>query len=600
MVRKPILTAILMLIAFFPAWAQEFRKRLPQDGIIYFLLPDRFDNGDPSNDRGGLTGDRLRTGFDPTSKAFYNGGDLKGLIRRLDYIQSLGATAIWLGPIFKNKPVQGPRGQESAAYHGYWITDFTTVDPHLGTEADFRALVDAAHGRGIKLYMDIIANHTADVILYQECANNDCAYRSKADYPYSRRSGLGGAEINSGFAGDEVRTAENFARLTIPDYAYSVVVKSTDRKIKSPEWLNNPLYYHNRGNSTFAGESSRQGDFSGLDDLMTESPRVVAGMIDIYGAWVDRFGVDGFRIDTAKHVNPEFWVSFTPAILARARDKGVPHFHIFGEVAQDTMGPGTLAVHTREDKLPSVLDFGFQVAVLRTVAGSDGTVLLAKLFQQDALYAEPGAIQLPTFISNHDAGRFAWFARQSFPNATDAEVLARVKLGYSMLLLLRGVPTIYSGDEQGFAGSGDDQGSRQTLFGSRVAEYSRETLVGTVRTTTTDNFGSDHQLFQHITNLAKLRRNTLALRRGQQMTRASSDKPGIFAVSRLDPESDAEILIAFNTSSEPLDTNVTVLTRSLSFRALYGNCPETAAAPGSARLTLPAFGAVACIAEITR
>ena len=105
--------------------AADYRARLPEDEVIYFVLPDRFENGDPSNDRGGLQGDRLTTGFDPTSKGFFHGGDLKGLTARLDYIQGLGATAVWLAPVFKNKPVQGAPGQESAGYHGYWITDFT-------------------------------------------------------------------------------------------------------------------------------------------------------------------------------------------------------------------------------------------------------------------------------------------------------------------------------------------------------------------------------------------------------------------------------------------------------------------------------------------
>ena len=92
-----------------------------------------------------LRGDRLATGFDPTHKGYFHGGDLKGLTRRLDYIEGMGATAVWLSPIFKNKPVQGPLGQESAGYHGYWVTDFTRVDPHFGTDADFKAFVDAAH-----------------------------------------------------------------------------------------------------------------------------------------------------------------------------------------------------------------------------------------------------------------------------------------------------------------------------------------------------------------------------------------------------------------------------------------------------------------------
>ena len=99
---------------------------------FYFVMADRFANGDPSNDTGGLTGGRSVTGLDPTDKAYYHGGDLAGLTGKLDYIKGLGTTAIWLTPSFKNKPVQGTGANESAGYHGYWITDFTQVDPHLG------------------------------------------------------------------------------------------------------------------------------------------------------------------------------------------------------------------------------------------------------------------------------------------------------------------------------------------------------------------------------------------------------------------------------------------------------------------------------------
>src|SRR5258706_1032682 len=128
-----------------PDGGGNYRDRLREDEIISSLLPDRFENGDPANDRGGLEGDRLQPGFDPTSTGFYHGGDLKGLLARLDYIQGLGATAIWLGPIYRNKAVQGAAGHESAGYHGYLITHFTTVDPHFGTQADLHALADAIH-----------------------------------------------------------------------------------------------------------------------------------------------------------------------------------------------------------------------------------------------------------------------------------------------------------------------------------------------------------------------------------------------------------------------------------------------------------------------
>ncbi len=339
--------------------ANAFRARLPQDEVVYFLLPDRFENGDSRNDRGGLKGDRLKTGFDPTHKGFYHGGDLRGLISRLDYIQGLGATAIWLGPIYKNKPVQGAPGQESAGYHGYWITDFTRVDDHFGTQKEMREFVDAAHARGMKVYLDIITNHTADVISYRQCPASDCVYRSRADYPYSRAAGTDGSPINEGFLGESVQTEANFAKLTRVDYAYDVFIRPAEAKVKVPEWLNDSLWYHNRGNTTFRGENSTMGDFVGLDDLMTENPRVVQGFIEIYRQWIEEFGVDGFRIDTARHVNPEFWQAFAPAMLQTARERGVPNFHIFGEVFSETCDVAPLARTTRVD--PVALGAGLRI-----------------------------------------------------------------------------------------------------------------------------------------------------------------------------------------------------------------------------------------------
>lgn len=578
---------------------QAVRARLPEDEVIYFLLPDRFDNGDPSNDRGGLSGDRLSTGYDPTAKGFYHGGDLAGLIRRLDYIRDLGASAIWVGPVFRNKPVQGPPGHESASYHGYWITDFTHVDPHLGTDAEFDALVAAAHTRGLKIYMDVVVNHTADVIRYRECpAGSACPYRSRADYPYQRRGGVSGPATNPGFAGDGVRTAANFAWLTDPAYAYTPYVPAGEEHAKTPAWLNDVRLYHNRGDSTFEGESSTMGDFAGLDDVMTENPRVVAGMIDIFGAWVDR-GVDGFRIDTARHVDPRFWQAFVPAMLARAKARGVPNFHIFGEVALPD--PAVLAEHTRVDKLPAVLDFGFRQAVIDTVAGSKGTDTFERLFAADTLFegGEATARRLPTFTGNHDNGRIATYIRRAFPQASDAEVLARVELGNALLLTLRGVPTIYSGDEQGFAGSGDDQDAREDMFASRVAGARNEPLLGTRTTLATAHFGEVNPLFRQIATLARLRRSTPALMRGRQEMRASGKTPGLLAISRFDPVTGREVLLVFNTSGARIAGRVEMDVASTRFRSLAGSCAARAAAPGSVAVSLPAFGYAVCAADPT-
>jgi glycosidase len=326
---------------------------------------------------------------------------------------------------------------------------------------------------------------------------------------------------------------------------------------------------------------------------------VVAGFIDIYKGWIDRFGIDGYRIDTARHVNAEFWRAFIPAIRAHAAATGIPHFHIFGEVATDAYDPALLASWTRNAGFPAVLDFAFMRAAVDAASGKSGTEMLARLGDDDALYegGKVAALQLPTFLGNHDAGRFAWFLRQAKPGMSADEELARAILGHAMLLTLRGVPTLYYGDEQGFAGSGNDQHARQDMFASRVAEYNADRLVGTQATTANDNFNPDHPLYRAIARLAKIRRDTPALSRGATLLRAASDKPGLFAVSRFDPDTGREVLVAFNTSAAPLSGHVAVDPASGGFTSLAGTCPAAPSAPGSLALSLPAFGYAVCAAK---
>ncbi|GAB4472023.1 MAG: alpha-amylase family glycosyl hydrolase [Erythrobacter tepidarius] len=582
-----------------PLSAPLAERRL-EDEIIYFVLPDRFANGDPRNDRGGLKGGPLDHGFDPTHKGFYHGGDLKGLTAKLDYIQGMGATAIWFAPIFKNKPVQGKPGEESAGYHGYWVTDFTSVDPHFGTNAEFKAFVDAAHARGIKVYMDIITNHTADVIDYVEGPATGYAYRSKGEYPFSRKGGPDGAPINPGFTGDDNPDPANWARLTDPSFAYTPFVREAEKNVKVPAWLNDITLYHNRGNSHWIGESSVYGDFSGLDDLATENPQVVAGMIAIFGQWIDEYGIDGFRIDTAKHVNPEFWRAFVPAMLARAKARGIDHFHIFGEIAYEDPTATLAAQVMAQSGLPYALDMGFAKAAQLVASGKAPPRLMAELLKQDAIY--PGGAQtalgLPTFLGNHDFGRFSMFVRQMSGSDDEAELLARVKLGHAMMFGLRGVPTVYYGDEQGFISDGNDQLAREDMFASRVAAYNDNNLLGTDATTAAENFDTAHPLYRLIAELAAARRASPALRRGLSQVRAFEEAgPGLLAVERHDPASGQRVLLAFNTGATALSRPIEVSYRAQRIAPLLGQCPAALAAPGTLRIALEPFGFAACILE---
>lgn len=581
----------------------DYRDRAPEDEVIYFVLPDRFENGDASNDRGGVEGGYLDHGFRPDHRGFYLGGDLKGLTDRLDYIQGLGATAIWLGPIYKNKPVQGGPGQETSGYHGYWITDFTTVDPHFGTEEDLKAFVEAAHARDMKVYLDIITNHTADVIALRECHDPDfenrieepgCPYRSKGDYPFTRRGGLEGEPINEGFLGDsaEHQTAENFARLTEPDFAYTPFVSEDEKDIKRPAWLNDISLYHNRGDSEWYGESSLYGDFAGLDDLATENPRVVDGFVEIYKDWITKYRIDGFRIDTAKHVNPEFWAVFNPAMVEHAASIGIPNFYVFGEAYETEIS--ALAGHTRGGGFDQVLDFAFQFAFKAVLADGEPTSRLDTLFQADRLFG--GGVETsharPVFTGNHDMGRMSGFIREDYPEASDEEMLKRIKLAHAAMYFLRGVPVVYYGDEQGFVSDGNDQKARETMFPGLVEEYNDNDLAGTDATTAEENFDASHPLYLALKTYAGIRADHPALRYGEQKILHSDEDGGVFVVSR--SLGDTEYVIAMNFRAEPRALNVEVGPELRSFTALAGECAPGVSAPGSYPLALGGLEFAVC------
>ncbi|MFU8832253.1 MAG: alpha-amylase family glycosyl hydrolase [Wenzhouxiangella sp.] len=559
-------------------------ERRIEDEVIYFVMPDRFYNADPANDTGGIDGGSLQHGFDPTHKGFYHGGDLKGLTKRLDYIQALGATAIWLTPVFRNKPVQGPPGDLSAGYHGYWITDFTDIDPHLGTKADFRALVTAAHARGMKVIMDIITNHTADVIQYKECAEyspevdvywSTCNYRSIADYPYTTRGRPDGEPINEGFLGDAAdhQTAENFARLTDMDYAWTPFIPEAESDIKAPAWLNDIRYYHNRGNSEWHGESSLYGDFAGLDDLYTENPRVVEGMIEIYKYWISEFRVDGFRVDTTKHVNDEFWLQFNPAILTHAEAEGINDFYLFGEAYE--LDPTVLARYTTEVAYPSVLDFPFRDAAQQVIAHGAPTRKLEQLFAHDHLYQgdERGALILPTFVGNHDDGRLGRELLKGYGlEADDWMLTQRQILGHALMIFARGVPVIYYGDEQGFTGDGGDKDARQNMFPSQVASYNDNRLIGTSATHADNNFDEKHPVYQAIAEMNAVYHAEPGLRRGAQRVVLAEAQAGLFAFTR--SYANADYLVVLNTADDDRSAKVTVRDSSAHWQRLIGSGPE--------------------------
>ncbi|HJR82887.1 MAG TPA: alpha-glucosidase C-terminal domain-containing protein, partial [Sphingomicrobium sp.] len=184
---------------------------------------------------------------------------------------------------------------------------------------------------------------------------------------------------------------------------------------------------------------------------------------------------------------------------------------------------------------------------------------------------------------------------KAFPAAGEDEILKRVTLGHVLMLTARGAPTIYYGDEQGFAGDGSDQDAREDMFASKVAVYNDNKHVGTSATTAQANFDPAHPLYRLIRELADVRKASPALRRGSTVFRAGDEKPGLLAFSRiLDGH---EVLVAVNTSNEPIERNVVVETRSQAFTTLAGACPSKATAPGSVRIALPPLGYAVCDAR---
>ncbi|MEU7066027.1 pullulanase-type alpha-1,6-glucosidase [Streptomyces sp. NPDC046161] len=548
---------------------------------FYFVLPDRFANGDPRNDRGGLTGSRLETGLDPTDKGFYQGGDLKGLTDRLDYIKGLGTTAIWMAPIFKNQPVQGTGNDASAGYHGYWITDFTQVDPHFGTNADLERLIDKAHKKGMKVFFDVITNHTADVVDYREGSHD---YLSKGAFPYLTKDGVPFDDR------DYADGKQKFPATGPGSFPRTPFVPEAKKNLKSPAWLNDPSMYHNRGDSTFAGESAEQGDFSGLDDLWTERPEVVSGMEKIYEKWVADFDVDGFRIDTVKHVDTGFWTQWATALDAYAARHGRKNFFMFGEVySADT---AVTSPYVTRGRLDATLDFPLQDAIRAYASQGAAAGRLASVLADDYRYTtdKANAYEQVTFLGNHDMGRFGSFLKQDRPAATEQELLARYRLANELMFLSRGNPVVYSGDEQGFTGSGGDKDARQPLFATRVADYLDDDQLGTDRTHASDAYDPQHPLYRQISALSKLTRDHPALRDGIQSERLADGS--VYAFARTDPRSRTEYLVAANNGDQPRTVTLDA-PAGAGYRALYGGTGTPRAdAAGKLTVTVPALGSV--------
>jgi glycosidase len=530
------------------------RSSLASDSI-YFVMTDRYKNGDSSNDTGGSSStNRSTTGFSPSENSWSHGGDLAGLSdgcnrndgtgEGLPRIKNMGFGAVWITPPFKQNFVQGG----SASYHGYWIDDFTTIDPHWGTNAEFKSFVDCAHRLGMKVIVDIVMNHTGDVIYYRD-----------GSYSFHNSSNT------------------------------SATIPSWGTNIKSPAWLNDLSNYHNQGDVQDWGNQNQyqNGDFFGLDDIKTENDVVVNGFADVYSKWVNEYGVDGFRIDTAKHVDDAYFAKWWPKMLAQTADAmAAKNQKLFAYGEYYDSNTNDLANYMRKYGLPSVLDFAFQNQALAYAGGGISSNLNEILSNDNNFITKTKSpYDLVTFLGNHDMGRAAYLLNQT--GATRAQSLL---LAHDLMFLTRGIPSVYYGDEVGMIGNGGDKAARQDMFSTQVPQWKTEDRVWGNPIGSASSLTLVTPLTTRITQLNALRKQYPALATGSETVRLADTN--VLAISRFDKTDRREFVVAFNSGNTDKTVKITTATPSSSWTSLLSSSTISSSASGEISVLVPARGTV--------
>jgi len=476
-----------------------------RDQIIYFAVTDRFADGDPSNN------DQGAGEFGAGQRSRYNGGDLKGLSERLDYIRGLGATALWITPPVANQWLD-PTGQYTG-YHGYWAEHFRKVDPHLGTLADYRRLSHALHARGMYLVQDIVVNHTGDFYTYRD--------RWRAGDPGH------GWEPHDG--------TKPVARPSLPPFDQNDPRDPAQRRAGVYHWTPDVRDYQDP-------DQELNFQMSGLDDLNTENPAVRRALRDSYGWWIRQVGVDAFRIDTAFYVPPEFFDDFlhardrrSPGILEVARRTGRRHFHVFGEgfgidqPHQDQQAQKIERWMTGtkgQPLLPGMLNFPLYGALGDVFARGRPTAELGhRITRTMTLHARPHL--MPTFLDNHDVDRF--LAGGS---------VAGLQQALLAMMTLPGIPVIYYGTEQGYTEQ------RAAMFATGWGSGGR------------DRYDTRAPLYRLIAELSALRRGDKVFTRGvPTVLRDNPASPGALAW-RMAHEGAAALVVVNSAEGEVLLDNL--------------------------------------------
>jgi len=382
------------------SYAQGFSS----EDVIYLMMPDRFANGDPSNDT--LPG--LLEGADRSDPNARHGGDFAGVRERLGYLDDLGMTAIWFTPVFENDMTP-----EYGAYHGYAATDMYATDPRFGTTDEFVALVDAVHGRGMKVIMDMIHNHVGDRHWWMDDLPTP-------DWVHDW---------------DEVGQTNFTGPAAIDPYA-----SEADRRQLVDGW--------------FVRE---------MPDLNQKNPLLAQYLLQNTVWWIEHTGIDGIRMDTYLYPDKAYMARWARYVL-----DAYPDFNIVGESwvtsvpheaywQDDFAAPGD----GYDSELPSVTDFPLAFAMRGAFTGG-GPYPIYETLAQDHVYPEPNL--MVTFFDNHDLTRAY----------ADADDLSALRLGYAFLLTTRGIPQVYYGTEvalpNGDASLGGDGHKRLDMPGGWPAD----------------------------------------------------------------------------------------------------------------------------------
>lgn len=352
--------------------------------VLYLIMPDRFANGNPDND---IIPGMLENKVDRNEQFGRHGGDFKGISEHLDYISDLGVTAIWLNPTQENDMKDG-------SYHGYAITDYFQIDRRFGTNEEFCNLVNEAHGKGLKVVMDMIFNH---------CGSENYLFKDKPQDDWFN------------FRSNYVQTS--FKTASVMD----IHASDYEKEIATDGWFTQVM-----------------------PDFNQRNRHVARYLIQSSIWWIEYAGINGIRQDTHPYADYDFMSTWCKEVLEE-----YPHFNIVGET---WLNSNVLVSYWQKDSklaapknsnLPTVMDFPLTDLMSKafdeeTTEWSGGLYRLYDYHTQDLVYANP--MNLLIFLDNHDTSRFC-------KNEKDAKNIVRYKQAITYLLTTRGIPQIYYGTE---------------------------------------------------------------------------------------------------------------------------------------------------------